>query len=137
VAERDRTGSNGDLARKLARVADVLAEFEHLPPMESVSVDQNGSVYLCPKWHRHGGKVVLAQWAKAFGVPVVIDMSSSGYLRAVFEFGGFDAKIEMFITQRGAYELGAALQIPVSPGGQVEVPAEALLAVLDGEQVTA
>jgi hypothetical protein len=137
VAELDRTASNRQLARIVAEVADALAEYNHLPAMAGVTVYADGDVRLNPDYAQNGAKKTLVVWAQTFSSPIVIDMSSSGYLRTVVQLAGRETKVELFITQRGAYELGAALQIPVSPGGQVEVSAEALLAVLDGEQVPA
>lgn len=121
--------TNADLVHKAAQVADALNECVHLPTIRGFSAFRSGTIALHPELF--ADEICVAKWAIAFGVPAVIDLSSSGFLRIVFPLGQFEAKMEVFISQRRAYELGAALDIPLSPGGQVEVLAEALLAVLE------
>lgn len=119
-----------DLPKLGAQVADAISECAHLPTIRgfSVFVDPH-HISLHPPIFT--GEICVAQWAVALGLPVVIDLSSSGWLRIVFPLGPFEAKMEAYVSQRRAYELGAALDIPLSLGGQVEVSAEALLAVLE------
>lgn len=130
--------ANVRLAQLGAPVVDALAEYGHLPMIGGFRVDQGGEINLTPGsgWGRDG-KRALGEWARGFDATVVIDMSSAGYLRTVVPFAGREATLQMFITQREAYELGAALGIPVSPGGQVEITAEQLLSTLDTAEVGA
>lgn len=121
--------TNSALAGQLAEVADALAGFDHLPPVNHVFAFRGG-VFRIGMGYRRDARRDLATWAATFDTPVVIDLSSTGELFTVIPLGSRQARIQMSIDHREAYELGAALQVPVSPGGQVEVSADALLAVL-------
>ena len=123
--------TNSALAWRVAQVADVLACYDHLPALGSVGVYGAG-VYLHPDYRRDAVRDVCV-WADAFGVPVVLDLSSTGYVVAVLDLEGVQARLSESISHRQAYEYGAALGVPVSSGGQVQVDAAALLAVLDGQ----
>ena len=125
--------SNLDLARLLAHVADALAYYDHLPLLGGVSVSSyNGSIRLRPSILSSNNEMRdVVVWAQAFDVPVVIDLSGMGDLFTTFRFGEVDVRMSKSISHRQAYELGAALGIPVSPGGQVQVSATDLLAALD------
>ncbi|HYQ66170.1 hypothetical protein [Actinophytocola sp.] len=129
----DNITTTGDLTRLAAHVIDALSGYDHLPALGSIGVSQWGRVYLSPRYDFHKNAEVrqVCLWADAFGVPVVIDLSSSGEIAAVLDLNGVEARLDKYITHRQAYEYGAALGIPVSPGGQVQVEAAALLAVLD------
>lgn len=127
--------TNSDLAAKLAQVADALAAYDHLPTLGSVTVYDRHTIRLSVDYARPEHRDVAA-WATAFNAPVVIDLSSSGSLFTVVQLAGMDARLSDFITHRQAYEFGAALGIPVSPGGQVEVSPADLLAALDTDTAT-
>lgn len=124
-----KTTTNTELAAKLAQVADALAAYDHLPALASIQV-YGDTIHLGTSYSRRGRRDLI-EWAAAFGSPVVIDLSSSGELFTVVQLAGRDARIGDYISHRTAYELGAALGIPVSPGGQVEVSPADLLAALD------
>ena len=122
------------LTRRVVQVAEALADYDHLPALGHIGVYASGSVFLSPgyDYRRKDAEVrAVCAWADAFGVPVVIDLSDSGHLVAVLELGGVSARLRRHISHQQAYELGAALGIPVSPGGQVQIEAAALLAALD------
>lgn len=124
--------SSADLARRVAQAADILAELPpSLPALAAVSVHEGGRVDLYPDWPDRERNVL--KWAITLNGTAMLDMSNSGYLVVVVPFGGGEARIESYLPQRRAYELGALLQTPVTPGGQVQVDPAALLAALDAE----
>jgi hypothetical protein len=135
----DNITTTSDLARLAARIIDALTGYEHLPALGRISVGQWGRANLSPcyDYHKNAQVRAVCVWADAFGVPVVIDLSNSGAVVAVLDLGGVEARLNDYISHQQAYEYGAALGIPVSPGGQVQVEPAALLAALDQQNEVA
>lgn len=125
--------TTSDLTRRVAHVIAALAGYEHLPALGHISVFASGTVSLSPRYDAYGEDSVrdVCVWAAAFDVPVVLDLSSTGRVVAVVSLGGINARLSDSLSHQQAYEYGAALGVPVSPGGQVQVDPAALLAALD------
>lgn len=123
--------TNSALTRRVAHVAEALAGYDHLPALGSIGV-YGTVVYLHPS-HSYKTDPVrdVCVWAAAFDVPVVIDLSDTGRVVVALDLGGVKARLDQLISHQQAYEYGAALGIPVSPGGQAQVDPAALLAALD------
>jgi hypothetical protein len=125
------TTTNSGLARRVTHVMDALTGYDHLPLLGHISVYRSGMSFLSS--NRYGQDAVrdVCVWADAFDVPVVIDLSDTGRVVAVLELGGVEVSLRQYVSHREAYEYGAALGVPVTAGGQVQVAAAALLAALN------
>lgn len=138
MAERDRTGTNGELARTVAEVADALSEMDHLPALSMVLVDANGDLLAGAAYD--GGELAnLARWAEAFSVPVYLEARAANYatISTTVSLRHRTMQLSSTTTVAKAVELGARLGVDVMPGQSVEVSAGALLTALGVEQVTA
>jgi hypothetical protein len=110
---------NRELATKLARVADALAEYDHLPTVEDISVglDYRVTLYLSNWYSTTSAVRPLCVWAEAMNVNVKIVLSWSGSGDILIEFpiaGEFTAKMDVHIQSAQAYELGRALGRPIT-----------------------
>lgn len=121
-------------------VVDALANVPAgLPEPDDHYIRRDGSVDLCFDSHRKSGpEHAVATWGNHFGTKLVLDLSSaSGYLLTVVELAdAVSVRVDTWVTSRRAYELGAMLQIPVSPGGQVQIIPAVLLAALAADAGT-
>ena len=143
MADRERTSSNSDLARIVAEVADALAEYDHLPPLQFVMVTRTGKGRARPSGFGHEELVALVEWANAFGSPVIFDrsdVSSIGAInvRTIVPLASQAVQLTVMLSDVTKLDALALQAGGVAPfGTHVEVSAEALLAVLDGERATA
>lgn len=102
------------LARHIAAVADALAQYDHLPPIDLVG---NLSLTSRPVLHpAHSASAedrlrALAQWAAAFAVPVTIDRQS-GSVTTVVQLAGIDCELYVGVGAGRAAALLATLGVP-------------------------
>lgn len=141
--DTETTPTNTELARILARVADSLAECHHLPALQFIVVSRRGVFAARLADWGNAELVALATWAAKFNAPIVFDreeVSSVGaiFVRTTVPLADWEVVISAMVV-----DLGRADQLAVNSGAtaplgvRAEVSAEALLAVLDGERVTA
>jgi hypothetical protein len=118
-------------------VAVALADIPpDLPQPDSHYIRQDGRVDLSFGYFS-GDEAAVARWGAHFGAGLVLDFSASGYLFTVVDLAeGVTVRVDVNVSQRRAYELGALLQIPVNLGGQVQIDASALLNALLAEAGT-
>lgn len=120
--------SNTDIARRAAPLADALAAYDHLPAVSNLSVTRDRSTLYF--WRDHAGDRALGEWAASFGVPIVLDVSRGGLIRAQVNLSGHEVALSA-PARRKAYELGTVAGIPVGADGQLTLTAEQLLNALD------
>jgi len=108
--------SNADLARRMAQVADALAAFDHLPAVDSVGVYGDGDIYVRFAYDSTRQLSGLCDWADELGILVTLTLSygGSGDASIQFELAGIAARLKVSLHSGQAYELGAALQEPLS-----------------------
>jgi hypothetical protein len=131
------------LARILAQVADSLAEYDHLPPLQFIQVTRRGTCRARLAGWGNDELVALVTWAKAFNVPVVFDRTDASSMGAInvrttVLLAGREVVLTVMVIDLGRADglaINSGATVPF--GLHVEVSAEALLAVLDGEQVSA
>lgn len=124
--------SNLDMAKTLARLAEGLAEYDHLPELFGVHVYQSRQVNFSS--HSNSDVAVvrdLCAWATAFGVPVMVrqwrkNSGGSCDLTVKVELAGLPVSID-----------GTLLDEPLASDvwmafGKAEVEPAALLAMIDG-----
>ena len=130
--------TNSSIAARAAAFAAELANYDHLPAVQSLSV-YNDSLHLAVDGPYKSFETVtkLAGWAHAMDVMVSIEAVwvGSGRIHVVLPFECGLVEMDVYLSTAMAYELGRKLQIELPEQGAIEVTAEQLLAVLaSGEQ---
>lgn len=112
--------TNKRLGDRLIEVGRLLAHFDHLPALDDVCVDRSNKVRMyLPEWYTpEKAGPQLCAWADHFGLDVTISLSWSGSGELLFEFQfgeEFTGVMKVSLHSGQAYQLGAALQRPISP----------------------
>ncbi len=116
------------------RVGEALSAYGHLP-LYGVTIYTDNDIKLRLPALFMGGRTALhelAQWADEFDTPIIISLSSfgSGDVETTIELVGIPATVNVAIGTAQAYELGAALQRPLSRDVSITLSAAELTAVL-------
>lgn len=133
--------TNAEFARFLAQVADALAEYDHLPPVDTITVSHRGVPLMGLSTHRADVPLAHATWAAAIGQTVTlelrgIDPLGTDRLRTEVVLRGIRCEFDDPISRDEAGRCLAAGGLEVEPGKVWRINGADLLAVLDTAVVT-
>jgi len=126
-----------DVAKRIVAVGKALEQLDDLPPFDTAVIYPDGaSLMPISDYSDPWGELrQVAAWAKRFDVELELSLSygGRGRVHAIIRLPGVtgDVKVQGDINSAHAYELGRALQRPLSRDDSVIVSPEELLQVLD------
>lgn len=132
----ERFTGNADLARRLADVADALADCDHLPAVDTIALSHRGVPLMGLSTHRADVPLAHAQWAATQDMPVTLELRGTDplgtdRLRTEVTLRGIRCEFDDPISREDAERCLKANGVELEPGKAWRFNSSDLLSALD------